>query len=71
MINQCTPGMSLAEIHKASSRQLVKELNKIGFNLRGSDGAGDVDRVLYPHYVGHSIGIGTLAPGLIVQDKNC
>ncbi|THH29606.1 hypothetical protein EUX98_g4589 [Antrodiella citrinella] len=44
-------------IHKESAEMLQTELNKIGFNLRGSQGAGDLSRVLYPHYVGHPIGI--------------
>ncbi|KAH8102841.1 peptidase M24, structural domain-containing protein [Cristinia sonorae] len=59
MITYCTEAsqMSLAEIHRESSDMLQKELNKIGFNLRGTHGAGDVARVLYPHYVGHPIGV--------------
>ena len=35
---------------------LQTELNKIGFNLR--NGSGDMAQVLYPHYVGHPIGVG-------------
>jgi len=59
MITYCTETshMSLADIHRESSEMLQTELNKIGFNLRGTYGAGDVARVLYPHYVGHPIGI--------------
>lgn len=37
---------------------LRKELNKIGFDLKGLAGAGNLERVLYPHYVGHPLGIG-------------
>lgn len=37
---------------------LRKELNKVGFNLQGAVGTGDLEHVLYPHYVGHAVGIG-------------
>jgi len=36
---------------------LKQELNQIGFNL-GNE--GDLERVLYPHYLGHPIGVGAL-----------
>ncbi|THG99550.1 hypothetical protein EW026_g2826 [Hermanssonia centrifuga] len=36
---------------------LRKELGKIGFNLTGVAAAGDLERILYPHYVGHPLGI--------------
>ncbi|KAI0346938.1 peptidase M24 [Trametopsis cervina] len=49
--------LSLAQIHQESVEALRKELCKIGFNLTGVAGAGDLERILYPHYVGHSIGI--------------
>jgi len=32
---------------------LKKELNSIGFNLH----KGDLERILYPHYLGHPVGI--------------
>lgn len=58
MIIFCTEAssMSLADIHRESSAMLQTELNKIGFNLR--NGSGDMAQVLYPHYVGHPIGVG-------------
>lgn len=37
---------------------LITELNKIGFNLRGLTGVSDLENLLYPHYVGHPLGIG-------------
>jgi len=33
---------------------LKEELNQIGFNLTGT---GELERVLYPHYLSHPIGI--------------
>ena len=58
MIALCSEsaGHSLQELHRQSCDILKKELNQIGFNL-GND--GDLERVLYPHYLGHPIGIGT------------
>ena len=50
--------MSLAQIHRESCDALQKELNKIGFNLSGVAGVGDLQRILYPHYIGHPLGIG-------------
>lgn len=61
LITLCTESarLSLAQIHRESLEALRKELNKIGFNLDGVTGAGDLERILYPHYVGHPLGIGT------------
>ena len=50
--------MSLDRIHRESVRALRKELNQIGFNLQGPTGMIDLEQVLYPHYVGHPVGIG-------------
>ena len=50
--------ISLAELHRESCNLIRKELNRIGFNLHGHTGTSDVEAVLYPHYVGHPIGIG-------------
>ncbi|KAI0082855.1 hypothetical protein K474DRAFT_1585044 [Panus rudis PR-1116 ss-1] len=49
--------ISLAELHRYSCRVIRDELNRIGFNLHGFGGSQDVEAVLYPHYVGHPIGI--------------
>lgn len=60
LITLCTEltWLSLAQIHRESCEALKKELSKIGFNLDGLEGKGDLERVLYPHYVGHPLGIG-------------
>lgn len=65
MIALCSEsaGQSLQELHRKSCDILKKELNQIGFNL-GND--GDLERVLYPHYLGHPIGIGRFI--ICVQD---
>ncbi|KAF8169506.1 peptidase M24, structural domain-containing protein [Pholiota molesta] len=47
-------GYSLQELHRKSCQLLKGELNQIGFNL-GNE--GDLERVLYPHYLSHPIGI--------------
>ncbi|KAJ3558616.1 hypothetical protein NM688_g819 [Phlebia brevispora] len=59
LITLCTENtqLSLAQIHRESCEGLRKELNNIGFNLYGIAGAGDLERILYPHYVGHPLGI--------------
>ncbi|WFD31756.1 intermediate cleaving peptidase 55 [Malassezia sp. CBS 17886] len=46
-------GYSLAELHRRSVEMLSTELRALGFSLR----AGMVERVLYPHYIGHWLGI--------------
>ena len=50
--------MSLSQIHRESVSSLMAELNKIGFNLHGLTGVSDLESLLYPHYVGHPLGIG-------------
>lgn len=50
-----TAGYSLQELHRKSCQMLKQELNQIGFGL-GNE--GDLERVLYPHYLSHPIGIG-------------
>jgi Xaa-Pro aminopeptidase len=47
-------GMSLQDLHRESVELLRRELNQLGFHMK----AGDLERVLYPHYLSHSIGIG-------------
>ncbi|CAL1703436.1 unnamed protein product [Somion occarium] len=49
--------ISLAQLHRESCHVIRKELNRIGFDLQGMTGTSDVEAVLYPHYVGHPIGI--------------
>ncbi|SNX87676.1 related to X-Pro aminopeptidase II [Melanopsichium pennsylvanicum] len=48
--NQC---YTLADLHRRSVDFLRQELKQIGFNLTG----GTLERVLYPHYIGHWLGI--------------
>ncbi|KAF9551563.1 hypothetical protein CPC08DRAFT_715038 [Agrocybe pediades] len=56
LIELCTAsqGYSSQELHRKSCSLLKQELNQIGFNL-GTE--SDLERVLYPHYFGHPIGI--------------
>jgi intermediate cleaving peptidase 55 len=60
MISLCSEsaGYSQQDLHHKSCEILKAELNQIGFNL-GKE--GDLERVLFPHYLGHHIGIGTLS----------
>jgi hypothetical protein len=44
------------DIHRASVELITQELKQIGFGSTLSRSV--VDSVLYPHYVGHLIGIG-------------
>ena len=57
LITLCHEGssMSLYDLHRESSSLLRRELNQIGFNLGVG---GDLERVLYPHFLSHPIGIG-------------
>lgn len=51
-------GVSLMDLHRKSAELLTTELKQIstGFQLTQSV----VERELYPHFVGHHIGIGLL-----------
>ncbi|GJE84829.1 peptidase M24 [Phanerochaete sordida] len=59
LVTLCTEsaGLSLAHIHRESVYELRKRLNKIGFNLQGPSGMSDLEHELYPHYIGHPVGI--------------
>jgi len=46
-------GISLHGLHRRSCQLLKRELNQIGFGLQ----TGDLERVLYPHFLSHPIGI--------------
>ncbi|KAG2014041.1 peptidase M24 [Coprinopsis cinerea AmutBmut pab1-1] len=48
--------VSMQELHRLSAQMLKEELNQIGFQLHGTS-ASDLERVLYPHYLSHPIGI--------------
>lgn len=46
-------GYSLSSLHRRSVELLLVELRDLGFDL----GLGDLERVLYPHYLGHFLGL--------------
>jgi intermediate cleaving peptidase 55 len=48
-------GLSLDEVHRATERALQEELQKLGFGF--GYGSGDVMGVLFPHHVGHYVGL--------------
>jgi hypothetical protein len=53
-----TGQLSLNDLHHKSCELLRQELNQIGFGLH----VGDLERVLYPHFLSHPIGIGNYSP---------
>ncbi|KIJ19786.1 hypothetical protein PAXINDRAFT_107213, partial [Paxillus involutus ATCC 200175] len=55
LISLCTESaqLNLHELHRKSCDLLRRELNQIGFKLH----TGDLERVLYPHFLSHPIGI--------------
>ncbi|KAF9449565.1 peptidase M24 [Macrolepiota fuliginosa MF-IS2] len=61
LIKDCaeTAGYTLYELHRKSCTRLREELTKLGFNFRSSILGGDTDleRVLYPHFLSHPIGV--------------
>ncbi|KAJ3570161.1 hypothetical protein NP233_g4589 [Leucocoprinus birnbaumii] len=61
LINDCTEtaGYTLHELHRKSCSRLREELSKLGFNFKSNMLGGDTDleRVLYPHFLSHPIGI--------------
>ncbi|OJA18355.1 hypothetical protein AZE42_00732 [Rhizopogon vesiculosus] len=48
-----TEGLSLHDLHRKSCDLLKQELKQIGFTLH----TGDLERILYPHFLSHPIGI--------------
>lgn len=46
-------GLSLYDLHRKSCQLLKRELNQIGFGLQ----TGDLENVLYPHFLSHPIGV--------------
>lgn len=54
-IQLCTAvqGMSLDDLHRRSCDLMKVELKDLGFDVRG----GEMERTLYPHFVGHPLGI--------------
>jgi intermediate cleaving peptidase 55 len=57
---RASSGLSLDEVHRATEAALQKELEKLGFEFgRGMmmRGGGDVMGVLFPHHVGHYVGL--------------
>ncbi|PAV20579.1 peptidase M24 [Pyrrhoderma noxium] len=55
LINQCTEDkqLSLDALHRNSCTLLRRELNQLGFRLS----SGELERILYPHYLSHPVGI--------------
>ncbi|EGO27136.1 hypothetical protein SERLADRAFT_434905 [Serpula lacrymans var. lacrymans S7.9] len=60
LIQMCTEShrLNLYELHRKSCDLLKQGLGQIGFQLR----TGDLERILYPHFLGHPIGIGKSPP---------
>lgn len=62
LIKDCTEtaGYTLHELHRKSCTRLREELTRLGFRFKSSMLGGDTDleRVLYPHFLSHPIGIG-------------
>ncbi|VDC01149.1 unnamed protein product [Peniophora sp. CBMAI 1063] len=50
-------GESMNDLHRHSVDMLRDELRAIGFDFGGRRGAGVLERVLYPHYLTHPVGI--------------
>lgn len=46
-------GLSLNELHRKSCDELRSGLRQLGFGLR----VGDLERILYPHFLSHPLGI--------------
>jgi intermediate cleaving peptidase 55 len=53
---RASSGLSLDEVHRAVERSLQSELAGLGFDF-GGRGGGDLMAVLFPHHVGHYIGL--------------
>lgn len=49
-------GVSLMDLHRKSARLLTTELKQINIGFQLTQNV--VERELYPHFVGHHIGIG-------------
>jgi len=43
----------LEQLHKISVDLTREELRDLGFNLKG----GELERIVYPHFVGHPLGV--------------
>ncbi|XP_006459791.1 hypothetical protein AGABI2DRAFT_219147 [Agaricus bisporus var. bisporus H97] len=58
LITDCTEagGYTLHELHRKSCSRLREELTKLGFNFESKNDS-DLERVLYPHFLSHPIGI--------------
>ena len=55
-LTTASTGYSLNDLHRRSVDILREELKQIGFDLGWQ--AGVLERVLYPHYLAHPVGIG-------------
>ncbi|KAK4150325.1 peptidase M24, structural domain-containing protein [Chaetomidium leptoderma] len=50
-------GLSLDQVHRATEAALQEELGRLGFEFGGRGKGGDVMGVLFPHHVGHYVGL--------------
>ncbi|KZO93766.1 peptidase M24 [Calocera viscosa TUFC12733] len=67
-IELCTASaeMSLNDLHRRSCELLRQELTQLGFKLR----SGDIEQVLYPHFLSHPIGIDLHESSTIDRSKS-
>jgi len=49
-------GLSMSDLHRRSCELLREELVRLGFDFSGRN-VGTLERVLYPHYLTHPVGI--------------
>jgi intermediate cleaving peptidase 55 len=55
---RASAGLSLDEIHRVAETALAEELTALGFDMNQRSGGGaDVMGVLFPHHVGHYVGL--------------
>ncbi|GAA5869896.1 hypothetical protein JCM3774_000523 [Rhodotorula dairenensis] len=59
--------MTLEELHRLSVDLTRVELVDLGFNLRG----GDLERILYPHFLSHPLGIDLHDTRTFGRDEKC
>lgn len=62
LIEMCSEaaGVSLMDLHRESAKFLTTELKQISVGFQLSQSV--VEKELYPHFVGHHIGIGVCTP---------
>ncbi|BGP15230.1 aminopeptidase [Rhodosporidiobolus nylandii] len=63
---KASSNLSLQDLHQISVDATRVELRDLGFNLR----AGDLERVLYPHFVSHPLGVDLHDTMSFTRDEN-